>query len=290
MSRKTWTSEAQKDFLMEELSQYLEIGGKDYGKHWPKLFQRWAEQWPERATALPNIPAEQPLTDEQANLLAAAVEKRQKWMRWHGGAGQNRAANNKTNRIVDDLMEPKVRLKKPWEIYAKTYYQSRVKPGVAAGSNIVTVRQKIEDALKNESPEVLEEIECIRAEQKAALGGKNKKKGKQLDGLDDAAVETDPIILRTNIQQVGPTLQTILEHLARKTGWSFTVIMGGPDPIIPDDGNHITSLHVGRNKKGLDFSDAYRGFDTEVVNAYGEFLNNIYSKSINPWSMKKKND
>lgn len=37
-------------------------------------------------------------------------------------------------------------------------------------------------------------------------------------------------------------LHRVLEHLAKKTGWSFSVIMGGPDPISPEEGNHITRL------------------------------------------------
>ena len=37
-------------------------------------------------------------------------------------------------------------------------------------------------------------------------------------------------------------LHRVLEHLVKKTGWSFSVIMGGPDPISPEEGNHITRL------------------------------------------------
>lgn len=32
------------------------------------------------------------------------------------------------------------------------------------------------------------------------------------------------------------------------------------------------SIHTGKTKEGRDFADVYRSFDTEVVEAFGEFL------------------
>ncbi|KIK79876.1 hypothetical protein PAXRUDRAFT_28306 [Paxillus rubicundulus Ve08.2h10] len=56
-----------------------------------------------------------------------------------------------------------------------------------------------------------------------------------------------------NVNQCRPTLQCILEHLRWKT-----------------------SLHVGQNKYGNDFLEAYPKFDTEVIDAYAEFLLNVF--------------
>ena len=44
----------------------------------------------------------------------------------------------------------------------------------------------------------------------------------------------------SNIQQCGGALQQILHHLGKQTGWKFTMLMGGPDPLDPDIGNIIT--------------------------------------------------
>ncbi|KIK79135.1 hypothetical protein PAXRUDRAFT_16491 [Paxillus rubicundulus Ve08.2h10] len=56
--------------------------------------------------------------------------------------------------------------------------------------------------------------------------------------------------------------------------------MGGPDPVVPQEGNNITSLHVGLNWHGQDFSDPYGRFDTNVIEAFGEFLNSIYNTGL----------
>ncbi|KAG6379156.1 hypothetical protein JVT61DRAFT_11596 [Boletus reticuloceps] len=52
--------------------------------------------------------------------------------------------------------------------------------------------------------------------------------------------------------------------------------MGGPDPLTPEGGNIITSLHVGKTKGGRDFADVYSSFEGEVVQAYGEFLSKVF--------------
>ncbi|KAF8131971.1 hypothetical protein EV363DRAFT_1079593, partial [Boletus edulis] len=248
-----WTTAEQKAFLMEELKEYVRIGSKEYKKRWPTFYQKWGQRWPERATTLP--------------------DQLQQWMRWHAGAGENRAANNKTARLINDLMKPKARTKKIWEIYAKSHYESRVKDSVPAGSNIVTVREKIIDALNNEPPEVIDELKLEQAKQRAALrmgtGSSN-----------DDGVESDPLAIRrlvsANIRELGPTLIRLLEYLAKKTAWSFSLVMGGPDPISPEEGNQITSIHVGTNELGQDFSDAYDKYDSVFVEAFGEFLKSVY--------------
>ncbi|KAG6379553.1 hypothetical protein JVT61DRAFT_10052 [Boletus reticuloceps] len=60
-------------------------------------------------------------------------------------------------------------------------------------------------------------------------------------------------------------------------GWNFTVLMGDPDPLDPEGGNLITSLHVGQTKDGQDFANMYPNFDTEVVQAYGEYLAEVFN-------------
>ena len=46
--------------------------------------------------------------------------------------------------------------------------------------------------------------------------------------------------LFSNIEQCGPVLEQVLSHLSQKTEWSFSVLMGGPDPTDPY-GNHMVT-------------------------------------------------
>ncbi|KIK91908.1 hypothetical protein PAXRUDRAFT_69909, partial [Paxillus rubicundulus Ve08.2h10] len=73
-----------------------------------------------------------------------------------------------------------------------------------------------------------------------------------------------------NISKCRHTLQCILDHLRWKMGWAFTVIMGRPDPLSPQEGNLITSVHIGWNKYNNNFLEAYPKFDTKVVDAYAD--------------------
>ena len=108
-------------------------------------------------------------------------------MCWHSSAGDSWAANNKLTHLLNDLMLPKMCTSKLSEIYSKTHYVSRVKDSVPAGSNIITIRQKIEDALKNESSEVIDELKLEQAKQRVTL----------CKGIsDDDSVEVDPLSIR----------------------------------------------------------------------------------------------
>lgn len=107
---------------------------------------------------------------------------------------------------------------------------------------------------------------------------------------------TDPVP-HSNIQQCGPVLQHVIDHLARQTRWKISVLMGDPDPQDAEGGNIITrylsdcsvkrvnlrmrnaSLHTSKTIDGHDFAEVYPNFDTEVVEAFGEFLDHVYSKS-----------
>lgn len=78
MAPRGWTTVEQKEFLQEELKEYIKIGSKEYRKRWPTLYQKWAQRWPERLTALPGVPADRSLTNDQATVLAKAWVRRQK--------------------------------------------------------------------------------------------------------------------------------------------------------------------------------------------------------------------
>ncbi|KAI6104649.1 hypothetical protein EDD16DRAFT_1714579 [Pisolithus croceorrhizus] len=95
-----------------------------------------------------------------------------------------------------------------------------------------------------------------------------------IDDEDDSIIDLKNCQL--NIEQCGPALQHILEYMATKTGWAFSVIMGGPDPLDAQGECIVTSLHVGENKLGYNFAQAYSRFDGEVVQVYTEFLDDTF--------------
>ncbi|KAG6373789.1 hypothetical protein JVT61DRAFT_5934 [Boletus reticuloceps] len=178
--------------------------------------------------------------------------------------------------------------------------------------SIAEINLKIQEIFRSESPEIKAEIKgiCQCNEENRGGGGKGGNKSDEGTVHDDTVsvsntdeVESDPSALcSSNIQQCGPALQRVLEHLVKQTGWRFSVLMGGPDPLDPEGRNVITgssdalesseflmwngSLHTGKTKEGHDFADMYPNFDTEVVDAFGEFLGHVFGTS-NSHSMPK---
>lgn len=199
---KEWTTKGQRAFLDNELIAFKRIGGRNYTKHWQPLYKRWFERWPERELVLPGCSDSATLTSDQKDVLSNAIGRRQgqlyRWMHWHSGAGEHRSANAQTARIMSDLLKPKQRVKKPWEIYSKNYYQARVQPNIGKGLSITEVNQKIQEMYENESPDIKDEIQNINDQQKKA-----KKRRKSYDGeedlesnIDEDETETDPHTIR----------------------------------------------------------------------------------------------
>ena len=272
MTGKQWTTPEQRQLLENELVLYMSMATpREYTRrHFASFFRKWSQTWPERAAVFPDIPLDTPLTVEQEKTLANAITNRrvvscvtltlkyvltfakqiQQWLRWHAGAGKNRAANRKTLKIVDDLVTGKTRAKHPVEIYSKLYYPSRVKPDMACDSqdsNISGVRDQIKKWFEAESPEIREEVmriykEQSRASQKTTFTAEDDEETYPDVDVDtrirrvntQSSVRVLINFLFSNIQQCVPALQQILTHLSRKTGWMFSVLMGGLDPTDPD--------------------------------------------------------
>ncbi|KAF8426148.1 hypothetical protein L210DRAFT_791859, partial [Boletus edulis BED1] len=216
------------------------------------------------------------LTPEQTKTLAEAVHQRQlqirRWMNWHAGAGANRAANAKTTKIIHDLLEPKKRTKQPSEAYANIYYKSRIQPEITKGMSIADVKQKIREVFEAESPEIKEECQRISDQQKGEKKrGKTEARERAQTYLILTLGHADET-LGSNIQQRVPALRRVIGHIGRKTKMKFTILMGGLDPLDTEGGNMILALHSGKAGDGRDFAEVYPKFDSEVVDAFGEFL------------------
>lgn len=144
----------------------------------------------------PNISVEAKLTEDQQKILSPLVLRCQdqirRWMHWHNGAGLTRAVNNKTCKIMDNLLKNKTRAKKPWELYSSMNYKTHILPHMKPGMSISEVSQKIRAIFDNESPEVKEEFIRLSEKQKQAMKKKDRKDAANSMDSDD---ELDPSTL-----------------------------------------------------------------------------------------------
>lgn len=79
------------------------------------------------------------------------------------------------------------------------------------------------------------------------------------------------------IDRVAPTLSQFLQNLQELTGWSFSVLMGGP---IPEAAEKIEafSLHVGKNNLGHTFDQAHPAFRSGIMVTYQNFIEKVPGK------------
>ncbi|KAI6148869.1 hypothetical protein BKA82DRAFT_133466 [Pisolithus tinctorius] len=276
MPRKEWMTPEQKKFLQDKLVWYSSMSTKEYSRYWPTVFKQWSQLWPKRAVAFPDLPPDVSLTLEQDKILRDTVTKCQQWLHWHAGAGKNWAANRKTLTIINSLMKAKTHIKKPLEIYSKMYSTLWVKPDTSTDSNISSLHNQIDKKLHLSSPYILTLVEfmCIHNEQHTS------RKMPPTESDDEISADVDAEMHRSNIQQCMPALMQILTHLSQKTGWSFSVLMGGPDPADAGEQCCLYSLHIRKNRCGLNFSESYCHFNSTVVQAYMEFLDSKLHKFL----------
>lgn len=65
------------------------------------------------------------------------------------------------------------------------------------------------------------------------------------------------------------------DAMEKRTGWSFTVLSGGPDPA--NDGKICTiSIHKGKDSYGNTFGKALPDFRELVLAPYSKFLHSVY--------------
>jgi hypothetical protein len=75
------------------------------------------------------------------------------------------------------------------------------------------------------------------------------------------------------------SVKSFCEEMQMRTGWSFTVLCGGPEPT--NDGRIRTiAIHVGVDRFGQIFSKAQGEFTEKFVNPFSAFLQNVYCMYI----------
>ncbi|EAU83277.1 hypothetical protein CC1G_12794 [Coprinopsis cinerea okayama7 len=174
------------------------------------------------------------------------------------------------------------------QLYSKKYYKTRVKPKVAAelaklkrrptrGERIDMIRRKTGEAYDNETPETKAEIEKLEKDI-----AEEREKRKEI--LQDAFVEppspSTPEAYLRHIEALREIFQGLLSALSKKTGWSFTVLAGGPDPSKPDGGIRTMSFHEGRNEAGLSFLRAHPNFNEAYMVPFSGFLHMVYPEDV----------
>ncbi|EAU83346.2 hypothetical protein CC1G_12407 [Coprinopsis cinerea okayama7 len=246
-----------------------------------------------KKTLSKSLASERPVLEGEA-LRKWREEREERVMRWF---------YNHDSTVKGSFPELKVELAAPREssgraltrvqLYSKEFYTKRVKENVdkavAAQSKAPEKKEMLDiitkvtaDTFANESPEILariDELEAAAAEERRKT--REILKNAFVDDYDLRVKKDEPPeVYCRHINALDAIFQGLLPVLARKTGWSFSVICGGPDPMKPDGEIRTRSYHEGRNMAGVGFSKAHPTFQTSYVNPYSAFLHTVYPAEV----------
>ena len=77
MPQRPWALGEQHRFLSDRLPEYRIVQPtKVYTGFWPRLYEDWFKEYPERNTLFPGKPINEPLTDKEEIQLGSALRVR----------------------------------------------------------------------------------------------------------------------------------------------------------------------------------------------------------------------
>ncbi len=71
-------------------------------------------------------------------------------------------------------------------------------------------------------------------------------------------------------------MDAFFKEMGMRTGWSFTVLAGGPEPSHADGKIRTLALHVGVDRFDQQFSKAHEKFSDNCIAPFAAFLENVY--------------
>ncbi|KAG6377898.1 hypothetical protein JVT61DRAFT_14687 [Boletus reticuloceps] len=305
MPPHSWTTAEQDNFIEGFYDDFLKgQANRNYSTFWPPFFEHWFAKYPEEAVIFPDLPAGTKLNAAQATQVGKAMDLRKEQLRnklrnnW-GASKRVRKAKGVDSKscvvLISQLMKAKeLCTRKPQmiEVYLNLYYDEKVKPALERGAdvqkdvaitaavsdgqkamklapNLAAMMSKARELYKNESAEIKEKVEArwkeIVSEREQGAG-----EGK-------AGTQTPQYY----IDKLGPMLGYFFKGLQEATGWSFTVLMGGPSAAT---GGRVEacSIHVGSTVLGHTFDQVHPNFTTDFMQPYKAFLDKVC-----PWGMEE---
>ncbi|KAG6825621.1 hypothetical protein H0H92_003042 [Tricholoma furcatifolium] len=277
-----WASPNQRNFLQSQLPLYFAAQkNSDFTGFWATLFETWEAQFPTRESLFPGRQFLDLTADEQKSVSNAIESKRaqlQTWYRWR--LTPKARAVDKTSSKLDEVLDAgtRTRLDHKYEIYYKLYkdklqphldFELQVEKKWVRGEKLA-LRNKILRRLWEEESD--DDI-------KTAVNNDLAQSIKNRDLATQPSENRTPLQYAKAIEDRPTFLHQVFKGLNVRSGWSFSVLMGGPDPTIGGDIN-VASYHIGFNAAGRSFSEASTSFEHDYMVPYTDFLCQVYPPEV----------
>ncbi|KAG1796045.1 uncharacterized protein HD556DRAFT_1441880 [Suillus plorans] len=296
MAPRRWASSDEEEFVntFYEKYQYCQAR-RDYTTFWNPFYEAWGAKFPEWLVVFPEIPLDKELNVEQKQIVSAAYDRRKLQLmnklrnNWGSSKASRKAKNTgeKTRQsLIASITAPqRARSLQSHEAYSKLYFATCVKPAVDAemqrlqhvanlaklGNGTDEEGEKDLDDTTTGDPSSSSMEKEVKAEVAAYIEQLNEKKSQDLE----AAKTGEGIDHQVTIDRLVDILAEFFQELERLTGWSFSVLMGGPTPALGGKIN-VSSFHVGCTEMGNLFSDAYPDFNSTIMKPWVEFINHVH--------------
>ncbi|KAG6808077.1 hypothetical protein H0H92_005458, partial [Tricholoma furcatifolium] len=171
------------------------------------------------------------------------------WYRWRTQKKARKAESKKIKQMDKIILGSRSRLPQLTEIYLDLYYDERIAPRVKEQLSIGANHTERLNVIKRVTRESwnAEENEVVERVHARLLDLKEKRQ----------AAKDAPLTLPTaeeiteNLEDLPAFMGRFLDYVHGCTGWSFSCIMGGPDPSVNDI--RVCSYHVGETPGGKSF-------------------------------------
>ncbi|KAG2754985.1 hypothetical protein P692DRAFT_20639285, partial [Suillus brevipes Sb2] len=232
----------------------------NYSNFWPPFFEQWEGKWP--------IVLQEEPVDEETKLEEIAkarsvlqtrliVKLRNDFGNSKAGRRANAAGNTIVRKLISDITiksgKKKSRPLNTTEVYAKKYYASRVQPAVKEELKSMKDAPDAPEPKKRVKEEVVELARQMKEEREKDVKPDKKELSKE-----------------TIISRLTEIMSTFFTELHDATGWTFSVLLAGPDPT--NGGKlDVSSLHIGTTTAGNRFNHAFPKFEENIMVPYFEF-------------------
>ncbi|KAG6828013.1 hypothetical protein H0H92_009673 [Tricholoma furcatifolium] len=277
-----WASPDQRDFLTSQLPSYFAAQkNADFTGFWATLFETWEAQFPTRESLFPGRQFQDLTAGEQKSVSNAIESKRaqlQTWYRWR--STPKARAVDKVSSKLDEVLDAgsRTRLDHKYEIYYKLF-KDKLQPHLDLELQVEKKWARGEKlALRNKILRRLWEEESDH-DIKTAVNNDLAQTVKNRDLATQHSETRTPLQYAKAIEDLPSFLHQVFKGLNARSGWSFSVLMGGPDPANGGDIN-VASYHIGFNGAGRSFSEASTSFERDYMAPYTDFLCQVYSPEV----------
>ncbi|KAJ2935781.1 hypothetical protein H1R20_g1313, partial [Candolleomyces eurysporus] len=172
-----------------------------------------------------------------------------------------------------------------YQLYSQDHYAERVKPKVDAElaceptAKRVAVMARVLREVFESKPE---ELRMEYVAKKEALQKKRKDTTKLLQQVvaGEATEEKGPEEIARIIEAMPDLLECFFEALAPMTGWNFSVIAGGPNPLGINGAISTVSYHAGQRVNGMVFKSWMPQFYESLILPFSSFCHLAYPKDV----------